>query len=60
MYGACRRQTHIDLGENEIEIGIGIHGEPGQRRITMVTLDEMTSILAGAILDRRRLRTQRA
>jgi dihydroxyacetone kinase-like protein len=41
----------FDLGENEIEIGIGIHGEPGQRRITVVTLDEMTSILAGAILD---------
>ena len=41
----------FDLGENEIEIGIGIHGEPGQRRITLVTLDEMTGMLAGAILD---------
>ncbi len=41
----------FELGENEIEIGIGIHGEPGQRRITLVTLDEMTGMLAGAILD---------
>ena len=41
----------FELGDNEIEIGIGIHGEPGQRRITLVTLDEMTGMLAGAILD---------
>ncbi len=41
----------FDLGDNEIEIGIGIHGEPGQKRITVVTLDEMTALLAGEILD---------
>ncbi len=41
----------FELGHNEIEIGIGIHGEPGQRRITLVTLDEMTGMLADAILD---------
>jgi dihydroxyacetone kinase-like protein len=38
------------LGESEIEIGIGIHGEPGQKRIELVTLDEMTAMLAGEIL----------
>jgi dihydroxyacetone kinase-like protein len=41
----------FELGENEIEIGIGIHGEPGQKRITLVTLDEMTELLASEILD---------
>ncbi len=41
----------FELGDNEIEIGIGIHGEPGQRRMTLVTLDEMTDMLAGAILE---------
>jgi dihydroxyacetone kinase-like protein len=40
----------FDLGEHEIEIGIGIHGEPGQKRITVVTLDEMTELLAGEII----------
>jgi len=40
----------FELGENEIEIGIGIHGEPGQRRITVVSLDELTDILLGEIL----------
>ncbi len=39
------------LAADEIEIGIGIHGEPGQKRLPCVTLDEMTALLAGAILD---------
>ncbi len=41
----------FELGENEIEIGIGIHGEPGQRRMEMTTADEITEILATEILD---------
>jgi dihydroxyacetone kinase-like protein len=40
----------FDLGDDEIEIGIGIHGEPGQRRIPLVSLDEITSLLMGEIL----------
>ncbi len=48
------------LGDDEIEIGIGIHGEPGQRRITIVSLDELTAILLGEILgDAAYTRTER-
>jgi len=39
------------LGADEIEIGIGIHGEPGQYRTTMKTADEITTTLVNAILD---------
>jgi phosphoenolpyruvate---glycerone phosphotransferase subunit DhaK len=39
------------LAENEIEIGIGIHGEPGQKRVELMTVDEITDWLAGEILD---------
>lgn len=41
----------FDLGENEIEIGIGIHGEPGQRRIPIVDADAITTLLAEEILN---------
>jgi dihydroxyacetone kinase-like protein len=33
------------LGENEIEIGIGIHGEPGIKRMPMASVDELVQIL---------------
>ncbi|MFN8487441.1 MAG: dihydroxyacetone kinase subunit DhaK [Caldilineaceae bacterium] len=38
------------LADNEIEIGIGIHGEPGQKRLPLVSADEITTMLADAIL----------
>jgi len=38
------------LGENEMEIGIGIHGEPGQRRLEMKTADEITEMMAMEII----------
>ena len=41
----------FDLGEDEIEIGIGIHGEPGQRRMEIVSADEITEILALEIIE---------
>ena len=41
----------FDLGENEMEIGIGIHGEPGQKRMEVKTADEITEILANEILE---------
>lgn len=41
----------FDLGENEMEIGIGIHGEPGQKRMDMTTVDEITEIMANEILE---------
>jgi len=41
----------FDLAEDEIEIGIGIHGEPGQKRMKMATADEITAMMADEILD---------
>jgi dihydroxyacetone kinase-like protein len=41
----------FDLGDDEIEIGIGIHGEPGQKRMKMVSADEITTRLTNEILD---------
>jgi len=41
----------FDLGDSEMEIGIGIHGEPGRERYEMKTADEITEMLALAIID---------
>lgn len=40
----------FDLGEDEIEIGIGIHGEPGRHRIPMSPADSITDQLVDPIL----------
>jgi len=40
----------FDLGENEIEIGIGIHGEPGRDRIPLESADEIVERLMEPIL----------
>jgi dihydroxyacetone kinase-like protein len=41
----------FELPEDEMEIGIGIHGEPGRTRMKMKTAAEITELLATAILD---------
>jgi dihydroxyacetone kinase-like protein len=41
----------FDLGEDEMEIGIGIHGEPGQKTMEVKTVDEITEMLALEIID---------
>ncbi len=41
----------FDLGEQEMEIGIGIHGEPGIERTAIKSADEITEILANHILE---------
>ncbi|PGV70155.1 dihydroxyacetone kinase subunit DhaK [Bacillus thuringiensis] len=38
------------IGENEVEIGIGIHGEPGTHRISMIAANEMAELLLEHIL----------
>lgn len=40
----------FDLGDDEIEIGIGIHGEPGRRRIKAAPADEVTEMLTTPII----------
>lgn len=39
------------LGENEVEIGMGIHGEPGVARTTVKTAAEVAEILLNKILE---------
>jgi phosphoenolpyruvate---glycerone phosphotransferase subunit DhaK len=41
----------FDLPEDEIEIGIGIHGEPGRQRIKLKTAAEITEMLLNPILE---------
>jgi len=40
----------FELGENEMEFGIGIHGEPGQKRMAVTTADEVTKMMAEEII----------
>lgn len=44
-------KPNFTLGEDEIEIGMGIHGEPGTHRETIKTADEITEHLVNKILD---------
>jgi len=41
----------FDLPEDEIEIGIGIHGEPGRRRVPLTPADEITDLLLEPVLE---------
>ncbi|WP_029068757.1 dihydroxyacetone kinase subunit DhaK [Jonesia quinghaiensis] len=41
----------FDLGDDEIELGIGIHGEPGRRREKLSEADTITATLLEAITD---------
>jgi dihydroxyacetone kinase-like protein len=47
---AAGRPT-FQLGEDEIEIGVGIHGEPGRRRAKMTDADTLAHDMVTAILD---------
>jgi dihydroxyacetone kinase-like protein len=40
----------FDLPEGEIELGIGIHGEPGRRRAQLGTASEVAAIMTEAVL----------
>ncbi len=41
----------FDLPEDEMEIGVGIHGEPGRTRMALKSADEITEMLALAIIN---------
>ncbi|MGB8344863.1 MAG: dihydroxyacetone kinase subunit DhaK [Ktedonobacteraceae bacterium] len=41
----------FELGEDEMEIVIGIHGEPGRHRVKLASADEITEMLATPIID---------
>jgi dihydroxyacetone kinase-like protein len=40
----------FELGADEIEMGVGIHGEPGRERKKLVTADEIVDELLGAVV----------
>jgi dihydroxyacetone kinase-like protein len=40
----------FDIGGNEMEIGIGIHGEPGRTRMELKTAREIVEMLTGPII----------
>lgn len=44
-------KPNFTLAENEMEIGMGIHGEPGTHRDTIKSADEVTEHLVTKILD---------
>lgn len=41
----------FDLGEDEIELGVGIHGEPGRERRALATARETAQLLLDPILE---------
>ena len=40
----------FDLGDDEVEVGIGIHGEPGRRREKLAPVDDMAEWLVSPIV----------
>ena len=38
------------LGADEMEMGVGIHGEPGRKRVKLATVDAIADQMVGAIL----------
>ncbi|MBD8079312.1 dihydroxyacetone kinase subunit DhaK [Cellulosimicrobium arenosum] len=41
----------FDLPDDEIEIGIGIHGEPGRHRVPLAAADDVTRMLLDPVAD---------
>ena len=41
----------LELGADEMELGVGIHGEPGRERLPVASAHEVVEALATAIVD---------
>jgi phosphoenolpyruvate---glycerone phosphotransferase subunit DhaK len=41
----------FEIGEDEMEIGIGIHGEPGRERMPLKPVGEIVDMMATAVVD---------
>lgn len=41
----------FEIGEDEIEVGVGIHGEPGRRRAKLTSANEITDELLDAVVN---------
>lgn len=44
-------KPNFEIGDDEMEIGMGLHGEPGMRRGDMASADEVVDELMAPILD---------
>jgi len=44
-------QPSFEIGEDEMEIGIGIHGEPGRHRVPLAPADEIAKMLVTPIVE---------
>ena len=40
----------FQIGADEMEMGVGIHGEPGRRRVRLASADDIAAELTGAVL----------
>ncbi|MCA0307980.1 MAG: dihydroxyacetone kinase subunit DhaK [Actinobacteria bacterium] len=40
----------FEIADDEMEVGVGIHGEPGRRRAKLVSADEIVDELLGAVV----------
>ncbi|MFE2269735.1 dihydroxyacetone kinase subunit DhaK [Streptomyces lavendulae] len=47
----AKRSPTFDLPDGELELGIGIHGEPGRERRAMMTSREIAEFAVGAVLE---------
>jgi dihydroxyacetone kinase-like protein len=47
--GETRRA--FDLGDHEVELGVGIHGERGRSRVAFATADELIALLVEPLMD---------
>lgn len=48
----------FEIGENEMEYGVGIHGEPGIQREAMISADELAERMTGALADELKLQEE--
>ena len=47
----------FDIGDADMEVGVGIHGEPGRRRTALQPADAIAELIVQAIVDDLELRT---
>jgi dihydroxyacetone kinase-like protein len=43
-------KPNFDIADNEMEMGVGIHGEPGRRRVALASAHDIVAELCAAIL----------
>ena len=56
LHGAGGGAPDVSLGETEMEMGVGIHGEPGRRRVPLAPCRRVAEEMVGAIAGRSRRR----